>query len=194
VTGLPPEWSLIPKIYPSEEDERLASDHWQRMALPPGKPVVACFMTTRGASRVWPRDYYAEALRLIHRDSGACIVLSGSKQDAPVLQEFVSRCPTTCRLMAGDLSLRPLYCFLRKCSAVLAPDSGSRHLANAAGTPVVFIRNLFCSKAEAGKYCGNEIDISPDAELIPVGRQDAVLRRVSPALLAQTVLSVLRRE
>ncbi|HKI71884.1 MAG TPA: hypothetical protein VKA81_05875, partial [Verrucomicrobiae bacterium] len=63
----------------------------------------------------------------------------------------------------------------------------------AAGTPVVFIRNLFCSKIETGKYCQNEIDLSPDVEFVPLGEQERLLRSVSPTTVAQTMLRLLNR-
>src|SRR5262249_18307252 len=133
------------------------------------------------------------ALQLIHKHSGAQIVLSGSKQDAPVLHQFAATCRVPCQIMAGALSLRGLFYFLKKCSAVLAPDSGPRHIANAAGTPVVFIRNLYCSKVETGRYCENEIDLSPDVEFVPPDQQEDWLRRVSPTTVAQAVLQLLPR-
>jgi heptosyltransferase II len=193
VTGVAPDWPLIPMMYASQEDERLALAQWKKMGLPGDAPVVACFMTTREASHVWPKDCYQATLKLVRENSGAHIVLSGSKQDASMLGEFAARCGVPCKVMAGELGLGGLFCFLKKCSAVLSPDSGPRHIANAAGTPVVFMRNLFCSKIETGRYCQNEIDLSPDAEFVPVDEQETLLRRVSPALVAQTILQLLRR-
>jgi len=193
LTGAPADWPLRPRIYPSSEDERQATFQWQKMKLIEDKPVVACFMTTRGPAHVWPKDHYSKALELIHKNSGAQIVLAGSKQDAPVLRQFANQCPAPCQVMIGELGLRGVFCFLRKCSAVLAPDSGPRHIANAAGTPVVFVRNLYCSKVESGRYCENEIDLSPDAEFVSLDQQEHWLRRVSPTEVAQTILQLLRR-
>jgi len=194
LTGAAPDWPLVPRVYASAEDERSAESQWAKLNLSSDAPVVACFMTTRGLSNVWPQDYYSEALNLIRQNSGAGIVLSGSKQDASVLHQFAAQFRIPCKVLPGELGIRALCCFLMKCSAVLAPDSGPRHIANAAGTPVVFIRNLFCPKAEAGQYCDNEIDVSPDAESLPLEEQETWLRRVPPALVAQTVLELLRRE
>jgi hypothetical protein len=53
---------------------------------------------------------------------------------------------------------------LRRCQAAFVIDSGVRHLANAACIPVVFARNLYFNKIEAGSYCEGETDISPDLE------------------------------
>ena len=194
VTGAAPDWPLVPRIYATEEDERLAFEQWRKMDLPSAAPVLACFMTTREQSRVWPQDCYGEALKLILQGSSTRIVLCGSKQDALILGQFAAQCGVSCKVMAGELGLRGLFCFLKKCSAVLTPDSGPRHIANAAGTPVVFIRNLFCSKIETGRYCQNEIDLSPDAEFVPLDQQEAWLRRVSPKGVAQTILQILRHE
>src|SRR6185437_2076189 len=194
LTDAVPDWPLIPKIYASEEDERHAKDQWQKMGLPTNTPVVACFMTTLEKSLVWPEVYYCEALKLIHRTSGAQVVLAGSKHDAPVLQRFAARCGIPSKVMAGELGLRGLFCFLKKCKAVLAPDSGPRHIANAAGTPVVFVRNLFNSKVETGSYCDNETDLSPNAEFAPLAEQEALLKLVSPSLAAQTVLQLFDRK
>jgi heptosyltransferase II len=191
VTGLTPDWPLIPKIYASQEDERLALIQWEKMGMRTGTPAIACFMTTRERSQVWPADYYSEALVQVHLHSGAQIVLAGAKQDASVLGAFAARCKVPCKIMAGELGLRGLYCFLRKCAVVLSPDSGPRHIANAAGTPVVFMRNLYCSKVETGRYCSNEIDQSPDSEFVPVHEQESLLRGASPASVAQTLLQVL---
>jgi len=193
VTGTSPDWPLIPRMYASEEDERLALAQWQKMELPIDRPVLACFMTTRESSHVWPKDYYSETLKWIHQKSGTQVVLAGSKQDTPVLGQFAAQRGVPCRVMAGELGLRGLFCFLKKCAAVLAPDSGPRHIANAAGTPVVFIRNLVGSKIETGRYCSNEIDLSPDAEFVPVNKQESLLRRVAPTLVAQTILQLLGR-
>ena len=193
VAGIASDWPLEPRIYASDEDERVALAQWQRMELPTDNPVIACFMTTREKSHVWPQDYYSEALKQIHKKGGVHVVLAGAAQDAPVLGRFAARCGVPCKLMAGELGLRALFCFLRKCSVVLTPDSGPRHIANAAGTPVVFIRNLVASKIETGKYCSNEIDLSPDAEFVPINEQETLLRGVFPALVAQTILQLVRR-
>ena len=191
LTGVPADGPLIPRIYASKADESEAVAQWRKMGLPERGPVLACFMTTRERSLVWPRDNYQRALQWVHQKSRANLVLCGAKQDARVLTEFAGQCGVPCRVMAGDLGLRGLCCFLRRCSAVLTADSGPRHIANAAGTPVVFIRNLYCSKIETGKYCENEIDLSPDADFVPPEEQEYQLRRVAPDAVAETLLQFL---
>ena len=193
LTGAAPGWTLIPRIYPSEEDDCSARLQWKRMELPADSPVVICFMTTREQSHIWPEEFFSQALKQVQADGGVCIVLAGSSQDAPVLRQFAARCGFPSRVMAGDLGLRGLFCFFRMCAVTLCPDSGPRHIANAAGTPAVFMRNLFCSKVETGRYCPNEIDLSPDVEFVPLNQQEACLRRVSPTIVAQTILQILRR-
>ena len=53
---------------------------------------------------------------------------------------------------AGSLGLRALSCFLSHFATVLTTDSGPRHIANAAGVPVVFVRNVWSNAVETGVY------------------------------------------
>ena len=193
VTGTPPDWPLVPRIYASQEDERAAEILWNKLQLRPASPVLVCFMTTREKSLIWPRDCYHKALALVQSNRPTQIVLAGSRGDQTDLTDFARQCEFGCHVAAGELNLRALCSFLRRCDGVLAPDSGSRHIANAAGTPVVFIRNLFCSKVETGKYCENEIDISPDVEFIAPEEQEQYLRQVTPENAAHAILKALAK-
>jgi ADP-heptose:LPS heptosyltransferase len=188
LTGQAPDWPLIPRIFPAPEDEIAALSVWQKFNLDPAAPILACFMTTRESSKVWPLDCYQRALALIkERRPEVQIVVAGAKGDAAILTRFAARCAFACTVLAGELSLKGLYCFLKRCRAVVAPDSGPRHIANAAGVPVAFIRNLACSKVETGSYCSTEIDLSPDVEFIPPEKQEQYLRLVKAEKVAEVL-------
>lgn len=194
ITGLPPTWPLKPQMYPSLEDERDADQAWAELGLREDRPALACFMTTRQQSRVWPVDCYRQALALLRRSQPVQIVLAGAAGDRPLLERFAASCDFPCHLLAGRLGLGALCVFLRRCQAVLAPDSGSRHIANAAGTPVVFIRDLVCSAVEAGWYCESEIDLTPPGlEFIPPAKQEPYLRQVTPEQMARTLAQIISR-
>ena len=59
---------------------------------------------------------------------------------------------------------------MKRCSLVFCPDSGPRHIANAVGTPVVFVRNLFSDRVETGSYCSNEWDLAAGLDFDAVQR------------------------
>jgi ADP-heptose:LPS heptosyltransferase len=193
LSGRSQNWQLRPRMYPNSDDETSATTAWRRLGFDDTTIAIACFMTTRESSQIWPRDCYRECLKMLKRRQSFQIVVAGAPNERPGLEAFCRDAGFECKLLAGDLDLRPLHCFLRRCAAVLTPDSGPRHISNAAGTPVVFIRNLAGSKVECGVYCETETDVSPDIEFVPPGEQEAFLRQVSPERVCQALLDAIAR-
>ena len=192
LTGLPPDWPLRPLVYPDAKDE---SDGLDRFIRIPGErkiPVIAAFLTSRQPHGVWPVEGFCQTLQLVTQQRNVRLVLCGAPDDRVFLEQANQRHSLGASINAGDLGLRALVCFLRQCSLVLCPDSGSRHLANAAGTPVVFVRNLWFKHEEAGTYCDTEFDMAPrDAECVAVPEQAGQLARIKPEHAADHILKLL---
>jgi ADP-heptose:LPS heptosyltransferase len=190
VTQASPSWPLIPRVYPSRTDKEAALaalSTFQR----PGTPLVACSLTTRQPSG-WPREHFLRALEIVHRKTGAQIVLFGAPDELALLREAARECAAPCAVLEAGLNLRALSHFLSRCWAALTPDSGPRHLANAAGTPVVFARSLNVRRVETGAYCDNETDAGPPEELLTPEQIRAVVARHDPAHTAALVLRAMR--
>ncbi|MDQ6717437.1 MAG: glycosyltransferase family 9 protein [Gemmatimonadota bacterium] len=164
VTGVPASWSLRPRIYLDGEATAEAGEAWQRGRLAAGKPVIACTLTTRQPHGAWPADLFVRSLERASSATGAQIVFCGSAADAEQLHAAAATCSAPSTVLAGELGVRAFAAFLSRCSALLATDSGPRHVANAVGTPVVFGRNLTYSRIEAGTYTDTETDIAPPAD------------------------------
>lgn len=188
VGGVAPTWDLRPQLFPTSADRAEAVGAWDELALGTAAPVVAAVLTTRQREHVWPAEHYLGALRLVRERTGASVVLCGAASDSALLHAVARAAPFPCGVLAGRLSLRAFGEFLRRCSALLSTDSGPRHIANAVGTPVVFIRNLWTSSVEAGSYCDTDIDATPDHELVPIPRQLEILRAITPERVAGLVL------
>ncbi len=185
LTDQPADWSLRPQVFPTADDEQAASALWQEFGFSDSRPVLACFITSRQPSGVWPEDRFLETLRLVLTQSPVSLVLCGAAGDREKLQALRQRLGIECALISGQHKLRVLVAFLKKCRAVLSTDSGPRHLANAAGVPVVFVRNLAFSAVEAGLYAGpTEFDFAPPLELVPPEKQAEAFARVSPIQVA----------
>jgi ADP-heptose:LPS heptosyltransferase len=187
IAGVPEDWSLQPRVYLQPGDERDATEAWRELGLDESIPVVACTMTVRqrGAA-VWPPERFIETLALVARRRPLQVVLCGSSDDAPALAAAARLAPPSlpCRLLAGRLSLLGFAAFLQRCDALLASDSGPRHLANAVGTPVVFVRSLNVAQREATVYCDSETDVAPDGEFLSGAAQAQALRALRPADVA----------
>ena len=191
LTNQPPDWPLRPTVFATEEDDAVAEVLWQEFKFNAGQPVVACFMTSRQSHGVWPADSFARTFQILANQSGGQLLLCGARNDEPLLAQINRDYGLKAALNAGRIGLRPLVCLLRRCATVVSTDSGPRHLANAAGVPVVFVRNLLFNKIEAGAYCETEHDMAPDVECVPPGEQDELLRQTTPEMIAAKVLELL---
>ncbi len=174
--GRAPSWSLRPVVVASEADQREAAECRRALGFGANSRIVPCFVSTRQPTGIWPRGYYAKLMRMLEA-RGIDVVLCGAASDREVLEALRQDNRIKAPVLAGELGLRALVEFLRGCRAVICPDSGPRHLANAAGVPVFFFRNLRSSRAESGEYCETEHDFAPDAEFVGPERQGPFLRQ-----------------
>jgi len=185
-------WDLRPKVTLTEQDHRKAEALWSELMLADDRPVLACFVTTRQPTGVWPLEKFRETLELLHGSSPAQIVLCGAPQDKEILKSLESSLSFQVCINAGQLGLRALIAFLAKCHVVLSTDSGPRHLANAAGVPVVFVRNPWFSRKEAGVYCPeSEYDMALDLEFVIPNNQGAYWQNVTVEAVAPKIVSLL---
>jgi ADP-heptose:LPS heptosyltransferase len=191
VTGVPPNWPLVPNIFPSSRDLEQAEAAWNELRLGGGKQVVACNITTRQLG-AWPREHFLRALEIVSGRASVEIVLIGAASERDILESAISECRVPCKLLPGNLNIRALAAFIGRCSAALVMDSGPRHIANAVGTPVVFGRNLVSSRVETGAYCDNEVDCGPADEYLEPGDVARVVSRLDPATTAGFVIEALR--
>lgn len=191
LTGRPVDAPVRPQVFPTDADRRGAAECWARHGLASGPPVVMCFCTSRQTTGVWPLEKFAETLKVLHQTGRHRVVLGGSAADRTALERVREMAGLDCPVVAGDLSLRALVCFLERCAAVLAPDTGTRHLANAAGVPVVFVRNLYVNRVESGAYCDTERDMAPPVEFVPPAAQARWFAEVQPAAVVEALLRLM---
>jgi ADP-heptose:LPS heptosyltransferase len=191
VTGRTADWAVRPVIYPGPDDEAQARRVWQEAGFNAVDPVIACFMTSRQASGVCPPEKFAEGLACLEARGSVQTVICGTAADGETLERLKAAFALQARIVAGKLSLLSLGCFLRRCAVVLCPDSGPRHLANAVGRPVVFVRNLAVGKIETGAYLESEIDAAPDSERLSPMEQAGAFALLKPEALAARVLRLL---
>ena len=193
ITGVRDESELRPRIYLSADDVALARAEWERLGLTPQETVVTCSVTTRQLIGRIPPEFFARVLRaLLHMAPATRIVLTGSRDDAPVLDELARTLGSGVAVSAGRLTIRGLAAFLARGNLHFCMDSGPRHIANAAGTPVVFTRNLAVRAAEAGSYCATEFDAMPHGDYLTPSEIRDVLAGIAPEAVARCILDRLR--
>ena len=195
LTGAPFESirSLRPHVYPTAAHEEAVEAFRARVGFDwNGPPILACSVTSRQPSGIWPKERFLEAILQVRQQVRCTVIYLGSEADAGDLRELAERTGSGTHVLAGELDLASVVMLLRRCRAALTADSGGRHLANAAGLPVVFVRNILFRHEEAGAYCETDHDMAPpDLEWVPPGQQAEAFARISPAVVAERVASLL---
>ncbi len=194
--GQPPDIvpSLQPLVYPGSEHreavDRLSAQwglDWNR------QPVLACAVTSRQPYGIWPKDRFLETVRRVREQENCAVIFFGAKSDGEELRALAAPLGDGTYVVAGELDLRAVVALLQRCRAALTPDSGPRHLANAAGVPVVFLRNLFNREIETGAYCATDHDMVPSGiELVDPAQQAAAFARIKPEQVAARLVELLR--
>lgn len=191
IANVPGDWKLRPSIALSQFDIELAESFLIGLQLE-GAPILACCPATRQPVGAWPPEQLLAAAETAAHSMGARVVLCGGAADGPMLEALAGRATGRCDVMAGKLPLKSFAAFLSRCAVVLAQDSAPRHLANAVGTRVVFLRNLSVRRVETGKYCDTEIDAAPEDEFVTDANFAEVVAKVPPGHIAEKVLNLLK--
>ncbi|MDB6055813.1 MAG: glycosyltransferase family 9 protein [Verrucomicrobiales bacterium] len=165
ITNTNPDWNLRPILYPSPSHLKTATEQWNRVKHL-GPNILAAFITSRQKSGVWPSEAFAETLVELKKMVSVNLVLCGAKSDETVLNKINEQYNLGATILAGQLSLLGMCAFLKNVDLVFTTDSGPRHIANAANVPVVFVRNIWFKREEAGIYCDSETDLCGSIELV----------------------------
>jgi heptosyltransferase-2 len=188
--------SLRPLVYLKAEHEAAVDRISSQRGLDWGKqPVLACAVTTRQRSGTWPPEDFLASIQAVRRQAPCTVVYLGAKSDAAELDRLAAQTGPDTFVLAGELGLLAVVALLRRCRAALTGDSGARHLANAAGVPVVFVRNIANRAVETGAYCETEHDMAPPGvECVLPAREGSVWAKINPQDVTGKVVELLRRQ
>ncbi|GAA5784516.1 glycosyltransferase family 9 protein [Chitiniphilus shinanonensis] len=137
--GAPTERAMT-LIVDAETQEALDATLADDFGVAPGTPVLAFQPGASTASRRWRPERYAElGRRLLAHDPALKIVVTGSPAELPLVDAVTQGIGDPARVIvtAGRLPLAQLPALLRRCRALVTPDTGIMHMAIAVGTPTV---------------------------------------------------------
>ncbi len=127
-----PRLGSLEKALP-EADQAL-----RRAGIDPEGPLLGlCPGAAYGPSKRWPAERFSAVGKEIAA-GGASVVVMGSRSEEPLAEAVTASIPGAVSL-AGKTTIRLLAGIMARCAAVIANDSGSAHLAAAAGSGVVAI-------------------------------------------------------
>ena len=160
VEDLSLDWNLPVPETAVEEARRIVGESPYLLISPCANPRLRNF-------RNWSAEGYAAVIEHAWRQYGLKTILTGggSTQERQLGERIRTLCPDEVVIdVIGDTSLKGLLALIRGSRAVIAPDSGPVHMANALGTPVVGLYAT-TNPDRAGPYRWRDyvVDRYPDA-------------------------------
>jgi heptosyltransferase I len=120
-------------LFDAQDDKKL-----QKLNLPMGKPILAVNPSASKSERNWTIDSYAKVIDYAHQRGLNVVVIGGRTS---IEHRFNSTVCSTCLVppvnLTGQTELALLPYLIKKVDMLLAPDTGSIHIARAVDTPVV---------------------------------------------------------
>ena len=104
------------------------------------RPLVAMHVSGGRPVKQWDPDRFAEVARRLSTTRGATILLTGSREDRPLIDRVRRVLPSVAAIDAsGDDSLLTLAALLNEVELLITGDTGPMHVAAAVGTPIVAV-------------------------------------------------------
>jgi lipopolysaccharide heptosyltransferase II len=135
-TQIPP--TTLPEHHPLEFQVSQSAVAWARELLGGAHPIV--IHPGAGAPiKLWRTEHWATVAETLASETGAQILLTGSKAERSLCLEIAAHVESEARVMAGETTLDQLAAILNDSRLVLGLDSGPLHLAVAVGAPTVHL-------------------------------------------------------
>lgn len=156
---------LPPKLYVSNSELKEAEKILTNIGLDK-KDFLVCFhpgCSEKNSVREWTADGYSTLANKLIERFNAKIVVTGVEQDSGIIKNITDLNPNIISL-AGKTNIRTLFGLLSFMKLVVGPDTGTLHIANSLGIPVVMLMG-YADPNDTGPYDLNSAVISAENEL-----------------------------
>ena len=103
-------------------------------------PLVGiCPGAEYGPAKRWPAERYRKAMELINEKTPCSFFILGTAADQPLAAEIAQGFPDTVQDLTGQTSMEELITRLRTLDLLLTNDTGTMHLADSLGVPLISI-------------------------------------------------------
>ncbi len=152
--------SLLPDMGLTVAEIGTATEWLENQTDHAGRRLIGIAPGSKWESKIWPEQNYDTVVRKLVDKFGVYPIVFGGPEDREV-GERLTRSWGTGANAAGELGIREAAALLGKCDLYLGNDTGTMHMAAAAGTPCVAI---FAAIDAIGRWN-------------PFGENNAVFRR-----------------
>lgn len=142
-------------LFQSDRNEELS-----RIVLPVKNRIMAINPSASKTERNWDLNSYAKVIDYVQNKGIGVIVTGGGDQnELDRNKQLCNRCKESPLNFTGKIKLGVLPYLFKKIDFLLAPDTGSIHIARAVGTPVIGLYAV-ANPRLTGPYNANEFSIN----------------------------------
>ncbi len=125
----------------SEEELKESENLLKANGVTNRDPIVCIHPGCSGkqSEREWVPEYYSELADSLIQNKKVRIIFTGVEQDRNLVEKIIAPMKYPSVSIIGKTNLRQLLGVLKISKIVIGPDTGTLHLANAVGTPVVML-------------------------------------------------------
>lgn len=152
------------ELTPDTSAEAFADAFWSAQNLKQFEPV-AFQLGAAHPSKRWPVECFRGLAELIWGKLNRPVILLGHKTEMALAQPFVGM--PGVRSLVGETSIPQLFSVLRRCAALVSNDTGTVHLAAAAGRPIIALTLGTALGSETAPYGQGHIVVEPDVPCFP---------------------------
>jgi len=180
----------------SAEEKAFGEKFAAERGLKTGRPVVGIGPGSKMPSKLWPIERFIEVSKTLYDEFKPIFVLFGSPQEREVCQQIADHFPDAINV-AGELTVRQSAAVFEHCDLYLGNDTGTMHIAVAAGVRCVA---LFSARDWQGRWYPygkghaiHRVIVPCEGCMLEVcDKQNLCLTSISSAKVAESAAAVLR--
>jgi len=126
------------RFFYKEKDEKTAREILGAHGIEKGSKYICFHLGANWSPKRWPTAHFAELAEKIEAQWHLPVVITGSQNDEPLLQEFrVKVCRAKVVSLIGKTGLRVSAAVYKNAACLVTGDSGPMHIASGVGASVV---------------------------------------------------------
>ncbi len=131
-----------------------------------GRPIIAVQLGASEERKRWPPELFADAIDHLSPEIGE-VVLVGTPDEQPLADRLLARTRRQVYSAVGQTSIQSLAALLSACRVLVTNDTGTMHVAAAAGTRVIDLSTGPVYVHETAPYGEGHFVLEPCLECFP---------------------------
>lgn len=188
------------RFFYKEEDEKVALEVLRELGIEKNAKYICFHLGANWEPKRWPPEHFAALADSIHEKWKLPVIVTGSKNDEPLLQKFLAGVRRAKIVpLVGKTGLRVSAAIYRHAQCLVTGDSGPMHIASGVGAPVVALFGPTDPKLTGPRGSGESIVLKfvPPGYQVPFfGKElpkEGWLSRITPEEVLDAVERILRK-